>query len=102
LLQFINSGGHVDTLGTETNIKMSYENLKFFLGYTYTDTRLHQSHTITPTPLTPKHRINAVLMYEAAEKWKLGLETHTFSQQQLSDGSTGKAYAIAGFMAERL
>lgn len=102
LYQFINSAGHIDTRGTETNIKIGYEDFKLFLGYTFTDTRLHQNGVSINTPLTPKHRINSVLMYEIEDKWKVGLEAYYFSPQKLSDGATGKQYVLCGFMAEKL
>lgn len=102
LYQFINSTGHIDTRGTETNIKIGYDDFKLFLGYTFTDTRLHQNGILTNTPLTPKHRINSVLMYEVEDKWKVGLEAYYFSPQKLSDGATGKDYVICGFMAEKI
>ena len=85
--QFINSSGYIHTKGTETNIKIGYEDFKLFLGYTFTDTRLHQNGVSTNTPLTPKHRINSVLMYEIEDKWKVGLEAYYFSPQKLSDGT---------------
>ena len=41
-------------------------------------------------------------MYEADEKWKLGIEAYYYSKQTLNDGTKGKPYWIFGFMAERL
>lgn len=102
MYQFINASGNIDTKGTETNIKIGYEDFKLFLGYTFTDTRLHQNGTVTENPLTPKHRLNSILMYEVEEKWKVGLEAYYFSPQKLSDGTTGKQYVICGFMVEKL
>ena len=102
LYQFINSSGHIDTRGTETNIKIGYDDFKLFLGYTFTNTRLHQNGILINTPLTPKHRINSVLMYEVEDKWKVGLEAYYFSPQKLSDGATGKQYVLCGFMVEKL
>lgn len=97
-----NIAGHIDSRGTETNIKMGYEDFNLFLGYTFTDTKIHENGVRKANPLTPKHRINAVLMYEVEEKWKLGLESYYFGKQKLSDGASGKSYVISGFMAERL
>ena len=53
-------------------------------------------------PLTPKHRLNTVLMYEIEGKWKVGLEGYYFGKQTLSDGKIGKDYWICGFMVEKL
>ncbi|MEL1240396.1 TonB-dependent receptor [Flavobacterium flavipallidum] len=102
LYQFVNSPGYIHTKGTETNIKIGYDDLKLFLGYTYTDARLKQYGTNTESPLTPKHRINSVLMYEIEDKWKVGLEAYYFSPQKLNDGTMGKDYVICGLMAEKI
>lgn len=99
---FVNSSGHIDTRGIETNIKLGYKDFKLFLGYTFTDTEIHEGSSKRVNPLTARNRINAVLMYEVEEKWKAGLEGYYFDKQQLSDGSTGRAYWVTGFMLERL
>lgn len=99
---FINSNGHIDTRGIETNLKLGYKDFKLFLGYTFTDTEIQEGNNKRVNPLTARNRINAVLMYEVEEKWKAGLEAYYFDKQQLTDGSTGKAYWITGFMVERL
>lgn len=100
--QFINSSGYIHTKGTETNIKIGYDDFKLFLGYTFTETRLIENGINTENPLTPKHRINSVLMYEIEDKWKIGLEAYYFSPQKLNDGTTGKDYVMCGFMAEKI
>ena len=99
---FRNINGHIDTRGSETNVKLGYSDFKLFLGYTFTDARLSENGTHQENFLTPKHRVNSVLFYEADEKWKIGLEAYYFSKQKLSDGKTGKDYMIMGFMVERL
>jgi outer membrane receptor for ferrienterochelin and colicins len=102
LYQFINANGNTNTKGTETNIKIGYAGFKLFLGYTFTDTRSDRNGVVSETPLTPKHRLNTILMYEIEEKWKFGVEAYYFSPQKLSDGTTGEQYVICGFMAEKL
>jgi iron complex outermembrane receptor protein len=100
--QFINVNGHFDSKGMETNVKLGYEHFKLFIGYTYTNAYLHEGNTKTENFLTPRHRLNNVLLYEVEDKWKIGLEAYYFSKQQLSDGATGKSYWITGFMIEKL
>ncbi|NAW51520.1 TonB-dependent receptor plug domain-containing protein [Elizabethkingia argentiflava] len=102
IFQFVNSSGHLDTKGTETNIKLKYQDFKLFLGYTYTDTGFYKNAIKTTNPLTPKHRINSVLMYEVENQWKIGLEAYYFSKQKLGDGAIGKQYWLCGLMAERI
>lgn len=100
--QLKNLNGFIDTKGAETNLKLSLGDFKLFLGYTFTLAELHSNTLKTPMYLTPKHRMNNVLMYEVEGKWKLGLEAYYFSSQKLSNGNTGRSYWICGFMAEKL
>lgn len=101
-VQFQNSTGHLDTKGMETNLRFTYDDLKLFIGYTYTDANTHFTNTKEWLPLTARHRLNNVLMYEVEDKWKLGLEAYYFSKQQLNDGTFGKPYWVTGFMAEKI
>ncbi len=99
---FTNSPGHVDTKGMETNVKLTYNDFKLFIGYSLTDAKIHTGNTLRENPLTARHRLNNVLMYEVEEKWKLGAEAYYYSRQTLNDGTNGKPYWIFGFMAEKL
>jgi iron complex outermembrane receptor protein len=94
--------GHIDSKGMETNIKAAYGDFKLFLGYTFTNAYLHDGNLKTESYLTPKHRVNSVLMYEVEDQWKIGLEAYYFDKQKLSDGATGRSYWVTGFMVEKL
>lgn len=100
--QFLNVDGNLNTKGTETNLKFSYEDFKLFIGYTYTDATVENNGSKSRNPLTAKHRLNNVLMYEVEDKWKVGLEAYYYSPQQLTDGTTGRDYWIFGVMIEKL
>jgi outer membrane receptor for ferrienterochelin and colicins len=100
--EFRNVDGHIDTKGFETNVKLIYGDFKLFVGYTYANANNHFDDVKTTLPLTARHRLNNVLMYELEEKWKLGLEGYYVSKQLLNDGATGRSYWMTGFMAEKL
>jgi outer membrane receptor for ferrienterochelin and colicins len=100
--EFLNSTGYLDTKGMETNLRLVHNDFKLFIGYTYTDANTHFTNTKQWLPLTARHRLNNVLMYEVEDKWKLGLEAYYYSRQQLNDGTFGKPYWITGFMAEKI
>jgi outer membrane receptor for ferrienterochelin and colicins len=102
LYEFQNASGYVDTKGVETNMKFGYEWVKLFLGYTYTDARQHYNGTVMDMPLTPKHRVNTVLMLEKEDNFRIGLEAYYFSPQRLTDGSKGRDYWINGVMIEKM
>ncbi len=99
--KFLQPGGFIDTKGMETNIKLSYQNFKLFVGYTIADVKQHFT-TTTEFPLVARHRLNNVLMYEIEEKLKIGLEAYYFSPQKLNDGAIGKQYWLTGLMIEKL
>lgn len=99
--EFLQPEGFIDTKGVETNIKLTYDNFKLFIGYTFADVNQHYA-TTTRFPLVAKHRLNNVLMYEIEEKLKVGLEAYYYSPQKLNDGATGKSYWLMGFMVEKL
>ncbi|RFM33566.1 TonB-dependent receptor [Chitinophaga silvisoli] len=98
----VNIRGYLDTKGWEINVKLGYQDFKLFIGYTFTDAFLHEGGMKRENPLTARHRLNNVLMYEVEDKWKVGLEAYYYSRQALNDGTTGKAYWTCGFMAEKL
>lgn len=100
--ELVNLSGFTDSKGTETNVKLTFGDFKLFLGYTFTDTEVHEGGVVVQNPLTAKHRLNNVLMYEVEEKWKVGLEAYYFSRQRLTDGSYGKEYWIYGLMVEKI
>lgn len=102
LFRMVNIDGHTDTKGLETNVKLRYEDFHLFLGYTFTDVATKDGEISFENILTPKHRFNAVLMYEVEDKWKVGLESYYFSKQKLGDGTTGRDYWVCGFMAEKI
>ncbi|MCW2119520.1 TonB-dependent receptor [Flavobacterium sp. 7A] len=100
--EFKQPKGNIDTKGIETNIKLSYQDFKLFIGYTLADVNEHYNGITTTYPLVAKHRLNNVLMYEIEEKLKIGLEAYYFSPQKLNDGATGRQYWLGGFMIEKL
>jgi hypothetical protein len=99
--QYLQPTGYIDTKGIETNLKLTFNNFKLFIGYTLADVKEHHA-TTTEFPLVAKHRLNNVLVYEIEGKIKMGLEAYYFSPQKLNDGTNGKAYWLMGFMAEKI
>ena len=99
--EFLNADGHIDTKGAETNLRFSYEDFKLFVGYTYADVNSYYNDEKSWFPLTARHRLNNVLMYEKEEKLKIGLEAYYFSPQKLNDGAIGKSYWTFGLMGEK-
>jgi iron complex outermembrane receptor protein len=101
-LQFQNIDGQIHSKGAETNAKIGYGDVKLFLGYTFTDAAVSENSRRRQNPLTPRHRVNTVLMYEVEDRWRAGLEAYYNSRQLLNDGSHGRDYWVFGAMIERI
>ena len=97
-----NNPGYIDSKGFETNVKLGYQDFKLYLGYTFTDAHLNENGVIRENPVTARHRLNNVLVYEKEGRWKIGLEAYYYSTQPLTDGTTGKSYWTFGCMAEKI
>lgn len=100
--QFTQESGYIDTKGLETNIKLSYDHLKLFIGYTYANVAQHVGGKTSSFPLVSKHRLNNVLMLEEHGSYRIGLEAYYFSPQELASGKKSNDYWIMGLMTEKM
>lgn len=100
--EFYNINGHMDSKGSETNIKVMYHDFNLFLGYTYTDAKVREGNITSWKTLAPKHRVNAVLMWEIEDSWRVGYECYYTGKQVLTDGNIGKDYVTMGIMVQKI
>lgn len=98
--KFENAPEIILSKGAETNIKFNYKDFKWFLNYAFIDTRLHYLAGNPQKPLTPKHNIGSVIMYES-EAWRMGFETYYTGKQVLSNGTNTRDYTTMGFLLMR-
>lgn len=102
LYRFYNINGNVNSKGAETNIKVIYSDFSLFLGYTYTEALTHENGVTRQKTLTPKHRLNSMIMYEIEDSWRIGYELYYVGRQTLTDGLVGKDYVTMGFMIQKI
>ncbi|MEM6813335.1 MAG: TonB-dependent receptor [Bacteroidota bacterium] len=96
-----NADGPVTSQGIETNIKLGFRNFKLFANYALINTRLKYDNLNEQKPLTPKHNIGSVLMYEVEDKWRIGYEAYYTGSQFRSDRTQTSDYWMMGFMIMR-
>lgn len=97
--EFNNANGYLDSKGFETNVKLKYDDLALYCGYTFIDAVRHFS-TETVNPLTAKNRIYLTLTYELEEKLRIGYELFYTGRQTLSNGQTRPDYWVMGISAQ--
>lgn len=103
IYRFANADGPIDSRGLETNVRIGYEDFKFYAGYSLVDTRRRYSGVDlnSAVPLTAKHRVNLVAVYELEGIFRLGLEAYYIGQKPLSGGGSSQPYWLMGVMGER-
>jgi outer membrane receptor for ferrienterochelin and colicins len=99
---FINAPGHLISKGAETNIKLVMDELVFYLGYTYTDTKQYFNGLTNTQPLTPKNQFSFDSTYEIEGSFRFGAESFYTGPQILSDGTTGRGYITFGLLVQKM
>ncbi len=97
---FENVNGNIQTKGFETNVKLRFDDISFYLGYTYIDAIRKFNNVNYINPLTAKHRINGNIMYELNEKLRIAFEMFYVGQQYLNNGEKTRDYFVMGISGE--
>ncbi len=97
---FGNANDDILAKGAETNIKFTYNDFRWFLNYAFIDTALNYLDGNPQKPLTSKHNIGSVLMYES-EKWRIGYETFYTGKQFLPNGTQTTDFTTMGLLLMR-
>lgn len=101
-LFFTNASKPVVSRGFETNLKFIYKNdLKLFVGYTFTDVNATYLPNNSFLPLVPKSKLNITMMYEKEDNFKIGLEGYHTGTQFLSNRTKTPAFWEFGFLAQK-
>ncbi|WP_323757850.1 TonB-dependent receptor [Roseivirga sp.] len=99
--RFENAGDHMRSQGLETNLKLTYNDFKLFFNYALIDAQEKFDNRNDQKPLTAKHNIGAVLVYEEEGKWRIGLEAYYTGEQYRRDLTRTDNYWITGLMVLR-
>ncbi|MBT8386289.1 MAG: TonB-dependent receptor plug domain-containing protein, partial [Ignavibacteria bacterium] len=98
--RFENAPDEILSKGAETNIKITYNDFRWFLNYAFIDTKLNYLPGNPQKPLTAKHNAGSVLMYES-DKWRIGYETYYTGKQFLSNGTETTDFVTMGLLVMR-
>ena len=101
LYGFENAARPVTSRGFETNARLSYDIVKLFAGYTYTNAKAEYLTGNQALARTPKSRINSALLFEREEDFKVGLEAYYTSSQYLTDRFRTRPFWVAGVFGEK-
>jgi outer membrane receptor for ferrienterochelin and colicins len=99
---FSNADNPVQSRGFETNIRLVFQkDLKFFLGYTYTNAKAGYLTGNQYLPLLPKNKLNLAAVYEKEGNFKIAWEAYFTDRQYLYNGIQTPSFWELGAMAEK-
>ena len=99
---FTNASKPIISKGFEVNLKFIYkEDLKLFVGYTFTNAKATYLNTNQFLPLLPKNKLNLTMMYEKEDNFKFGLEGYFTDRQYLYSNNRTPSFWEFGFMAQK-
>lgn len=98
---FVNKDKPILTSGFESSVRVRWEELKIFAGYTYVDARRKYEPAQTFVPLTPKHKVVTTIVYEEEDNWMIGLEGFYTSTMFRDYDTKTKDYVILGLMVQK-
>lgn len=101
-LRFENSAEHIRTTGFETNLRLSYDIVKLFAGYTFTDAVAGYLPGDRHLALTPKSKLNSALLFEKEDSFKAGIEAYFTGRQLLANRTPTRRFWVVGLFAERV
>lgn len=94
--EFTNAEGYLDSKGFETNVRLRYDDISLYCGYTFIDAIRHFNSTKVINPLTARNRIYTTLSYEWDERLIASYELFYTGRQTLSNGETRPDYWVMG------
>jgi iron complex outermembrane receptor protein/outer membrane receptor for ferrienterochelin and colicins len=100
-IRFSNSDQPIRSSGFETNIRIVYDLVKLFAGYTFTDAEAKYLVGNQTLPLVPRSRINSALLFEREQNFKTGIEAYYTSSQFLSDRTRTRPFSVFGLFGEK-
>ncbi|CCH02136.1 Colicin I receptor [Fibrella aestuarina BUZ 2] len=107
-----NAAYDITSLGTDTYLRMEYDELEFYLGYNHTAVRrgsvVRQGGDITPVgantflPYSPRDKFSLTLAYSIPAKWRWGIESSWVGNQYLYDNQRVPNYWFWAAAIERM
>ncbi len=98
---FYSAAGKLTSNGLETNVKVTYDDLSVYVGYTFIDAQTGTAGQERQNSFTSKNRLYTTVMYEIENKLRAGYELFYVGEQTIRDGTAKPGYWVMGFSVER-
>lgn len=91
----------VSSYGTDTYIRLQYEDIELYLGYNHTESLQLFDSTYINMPFNPKDKFSTTLAYEIEGKWRMGIEAAFNANQYIGVNEKVNDYWFMAAMIER-
>ncbi|HET7817903.1 MAG TPA: TonB-dependent receptor [Bacteroidia bacterium] len=99
---FIENGNYlVNSYGTDTYIRLFYEEFELYIGYNHTESLKEGSNATINMPFNPKDKFSGTFTYEIESEWRIGLEGSRVSNQYIGTNQKVNNYWFFAAMVER-
>ncbi|MDE3142761.1 MAG: TonB-dependent receptor [Bacteroidota bacterium] len=98
---FVTKSQPIIASGFETNIRLKIDELQVFFGYVFADAQRKYDAQQPFIPLTPKHKINADIIYEKEEKFSVAMEGYYISSMFRDFDIKTKEFMTFGLIVQK-
>ena len=91
----------VNSIGTDTYLRMEYNAIEFYLGYNHTIAKRSGTGESAYLPFSPQDKFSLTLAYTIEGKWRFGIESSFVGSQYLYENQRVKDYAFWAGAIER-
>lgn len=95
-----NANYNINSTGTDTYIRLGYEEFELYLGYNHTIAK-HIQGDKSYVLFSPQDKFSSTLAYEIEGKWRMGIENSWVGNQYISATTKGKNYWFWAGMIEK-
>jgi outer membrane receptor for ferrienterochelin and colicins len=96
-----NAAYDVNSVGTDTYLRMQYDAIEFYLGFNHTIAKRSGSGESAYLPFSPQDKFSLTLAYTVENKWRFGIESSFVGSQYLYDNQRVKDYSFWAGSIER-
>lgn len=91
----------VNSYGSDTYIRLKYDELELYLGYNHTEAFQQYATFYNNMPFNPKDKFSTTLAYEIESKWRAGVEAAYSANQYIYNNKKVKDSWFMAAMLER-
>ncbi|GEO07095.1 TonB-dependent receptor [Adhaeribacter aerolatus] len=101
LQTLINGDYKVNSVGTDTYVRLQYDEVELYLGYNHTAAYQQYTRQRVNMPFNPRDKFSTTLAYEVEESWRLGVEASYSANQYLFNNQKVKNYLFTAAVIQK-